>query len=232
MQIGICDDIEIFRTHMAELCAGYFNNKNINFEIIQFSLGKELLNFKEKIDILILDIELPEIDGIEVKDYLDKRKEEIAIIYVTNHIERMKEAFGRNVYGFIEKKENKERLFILLDKICDNIIDYCHIEVETNLIKKLIKSNDIIRLEVKNQYVDIHTKIGIYLKRVSLSELETKLSAYDFCRIDRKHIVNLKFVDSINDGVKLTNGYQYNLTNKMYSRFKSAYINYIKKKAV
>ena len=52
---------------------------------------------------VFLDIELEKEDGIEIKDYMMKNMEETKIVFITSHQDRMPEAFGRNVLGFINK---------------------------------------------------------------------------------------------------------------------------------
>lgn len=62
-----------------------------------------MLSYSDSLDILILDIEMPEMSGIEVKKRLERIRNHTLILYVTGHVEFMQEAFGTYVFGFVEK---------------------------------------------------------------------------------------------------------------------------------
>lgn len=77
-----------------------------------------------------LDIEMGKISGIEVKDQLLEKNCETQIVFLTSHSECMKEAFGRNVVGFIEKKNITDELSVILKNI------QRHIERRKNMVGK------------------------------------------------------------------------------------------------
>ena len=99
MTIGICDDEEIIRWELKRICNQLLVERDLCCEIIEFQNGMELLSFSKCLDILILDIEMSGVGGIEVKNRLQSLKRDVIIIYVTSHDEMMGEAFGLNEIG-------------------------------------------------------------------------------------------------------------------------------------
>ena len=99
--IGICDDEQKSREILLSFCRQLFVDKE-NYKIKEFVSGEEVLK-SEKTDILLLDIEMCGIDGIVVKDELQNQGEEVDILFITNYSERMQEAYGKNVFGFLHK---------------------------------------------------------------------------------------------------------------------------------
>ena len=92
MIVGICDDEEQMRDKIEKLCRKNYNIQNVQYE--QFADGEEVENTNVNINILILDIKMPKVGGIEVKNIFEEQKKNTLIIFVTNHGELIHEAFG------------------------------------------------------------------------------------------------------------------------------------------
>ena len=113
MKIGICDDSVNDMKQIKETCTECLKNECENIEIITFSSAEEFLESDKIIDILILDIEMDGMSGIELKNYLQRKEIKTMIIFVTDHDELVLSAFGMNVFGFAMKKMiNNQLLFI------------------------------------------------------------------------------------------------------------------------
>ena len=85
MVIAICDDEEVIRHKCSKICKELISNYNRSFEIIQYEDGKDI--DREDIDILILDIEMPIVDGLSVKEMLQNKGIDTYIIFVTSIIQ-------------------------------------------------------------------------------------------------------------------------------------------------
>ncbi len=102
LQIAICDTIEYNRKRISLFCEKFFADKFINYEIQEYASGESLL-LQDFPDVLFLEIEMKQIDGILVKEILHKLNAATKIVYVSNKLEKIQEAFGKNVYAFLEK---------------------------------------------------------------------------------------------------------------------------------
>ena len=99
-RIGICDDEEACRIEISESIRNIALKNDIEVKIIQYESGIQVMDC-EKPDILILDIEMEHIDGLEVSDLLEQTDNEVLIIFCTRHDEIMSKAYGQNVTDFI-----------------------------------------------------------------------------------------------------------------------------------
>ena len=72
VNIAICDDEEIILEIMKEKCITILNESNIEYDIILFNNGRKLLKEVEDIDIIFLDINMPELDGFSIAELLRK----------------------------------------------------------------------------------------------------------------------------------------------------------------
>lgn len=87
MVIGICDDENVIRDKIEKICINETKKYCEDVVIQKYSDGREVL--EKDFDILILDIEMEDVDGIVVKNYFQKRKKDTIIIFVTSHNEMM-----------------------------------------------------------------------------------------------------------------------------------------------
>ena len=100
MRIAVCDDQVIYREELIKQCKTILNE---NTYYGCFDSGECLLHAEEEFDLLFLDIEMTGMDGIQVKDILEQKQSSMKIIFLTSHEERMIEAFGNHVIGFLKK---------------------------------------------------------------------------------------------------------------------------------
>lgn len=117
IKIGICDDEEIDRSEIRDICIRIAKERSEKICIYEYSTAKDFLLDNKKEDILILDIEMQEMSGVELKNKLQNRGINIFIIFVSNHSEMIMSAFGLNVFGFI----NKNNLYAQLPEVLSSV---------------------------------------------------------------------------------------------------------------
>ncbi len=97
-----------------KICKNIIDSFPVKYEMIEFTNEEIFLSFQESLDILVLDIELPKINGITIKNRLQERREETLIIFVINYEELIKEVFEIYVIGFVNKLEMETQLMAML----------------------------------------------------------------------------------------------------------------------
>lgn len=176
----------------------------------------EAMNFlqKEKIDILLLDIQMPEITGLEFARSL---KNPPAVIFTTAYSEYAVESYELNVLDYLLKPiafprflqainkvvERKEGLTTTVSaptrepKPAENTEENGSIIIKSG--PKLFKINyaDLIYIEGQREYVTFHTTKQRIVTLYSLKDLEEKLPSNQFVRIHKSYIVSLKHIDSV-----------------------------------
>ena len=93
LRIGICDDEDIILDILKKIVSSCLEQLDYEAEIILFNSGKNLLEQKQQFNIVFLDLEMPELDGIETGRQLRRQQEDCKIIVATNRRDRFKEAF-------------------------------------------------------------------------------------------------------------------------------------------
>lgn len=211
IKIAICDDEAVYRESTEVMCKAFFDGKEgeaysvEGLDIDVFPSGREIIASDKAYDILLLDIEMPERDGISVKEYFETHHKQTRIIFMTSHKERVLEAFGKNVVSFLVKPLCKEDFQKVMQKtladICGQIL-----EIEENGEFFVIPVNQIRYIEAQDKYTVTVTETGKYLMRRTMKFWEGVLPCQDFCRIHKSYLVNLEYFEKKGDEVWLDKG--------------------------
>ena len=229
--VAICEDERYILEELRRKVEKYINRKSLDASIKTFMSGEELLKAKKKFDIILLDLMLPGIDGLEVARQISCRSR---IIFVTSYREYAVEAFDANAVHYLVKPVTEERLFSALDRAVNQT------EQMDNQALTLIKSGktqvifirDILYCEVFNHQVRIHTVHGTYDYFGTLDMLETKLDER-FFRCHRSFVVNMSCVAGQEKGVAiLTNGESIFISRRKQADFMQKLLNFLKNEVI
>ena len=229
--VAICEDEGYILEELRKKVEKYINRKSLDASIKTFTSGEELLKAKKKFDIILLDLMLPGIDGLEVARQISCRSR---IIFVTSYREYAVEAFDANAVHYLVKPVTEERLFLALDRAVNQT------EQMDNQALTLIKSGktqvilirDILYCEVFNHQVRIHTVHGTYDYFGTLDMLETKLDER-FFRCHRSFVVNMNCVAGQEKGVAiLINGERIFISRRKQADFMQKLLNFLKNEVI
>ncbi|MCJ8009780.1 LytR/AlgR family response regulator transcription factor [Lederbergia wuyishanensis] len=154
---------------------------------------------KNKIDLLIADIEMPGISGYELADFIQTHGLLISVIFVTAKSGYAVHAFELNVHDYILKPYKKERLLQALAKYRDkqhagNLTGRLILKQKGHI--EMIPKKDIIFAERTGRSTTIYTPNQSYETYMTMNELEGSLRENNFIRSHRSFIINLHFVKS------------------------------------
>jgi len=159
----------------------------------------EALN-QNDVDLLFLDIEMPEMSGIELLRTLVHKPQ---VILTTSHKEYALDAYELNVVDYLIKPVTLPRLLKALSKVKRSAHqvsveqDYFFVKKDSVLIKVPVK--EILWVEALGDYVTLHTKNERFILHVTLKSVESKLPSSKFVRVHRSFIVHLDNVRTIED---------------------------------
>lgn len=228
MRIAVCDDLRIYIDDVIANCKKAFADENLIFDC--FSSGEELLASDLKSAFLFLDIEMSGIDGIGVKDILERRKCETKIIFLTSHEERMVEAFGENVIGFLHKPLQQDAFDKIVSKM-KRILNRPTVEWEHEGKLYVVYPEDIRYIEAQDKYTCVVTDEEKYLVRRTIAEWEGILPKPDFCRVNRSCLIHFKFFDKTRDKISLEEGKAVRISRIHKEAILAQYMQYVRKRA-
>lgn len=222
MVIGICDDEKVTRDVTERVCREIVGKYSEELEIVTFEDGIEVLD--EDLDILILDIEMEQVDGIQVKENYQRRNKDTIIIFATSHEEMMAQAFGVNVIGFVTKKYMEAQLPPMLESAIRKLMKTVTVDG--------VDSRNICYIKAEHVYNILHLADGSEISvRISSSELEQTLSGVGFVRVHRAYIVNLAYVDKFRDKYMIVDEDEVPISSRLKTKIKHQYELYCKENA-
>ena len=185
-----------------------------------------------KPDLLFLDINMPGRDGFQLLESLDHAPH---VIFVTAYDEHALHAFQVNALDYLMKPIDPERLEAALNKLPRGDGDLPQrdmLKADDQIFLKdgekcwFVTLKDVRLFESECNYVRVRFNDQKPLVLRSLNKLEEKLDPHVFFRANRKHIVNLKWVDNIQPWfsgglmVKLKTGEEVEVSRRQAARFK------------
>jgi two-component system, LytTR family, response regulator len=164
----------------------------------------EVLIAEKRPDLIFLDINMPGRSGFELLESLDQAPE---VIFVTAYDEHALKAFSVNALDYLLKPIDPERLAAAIGKLHDHgspegpVRDLLH-ETDQIFLKDgekcwFVTLKDVRSFESEGNYVRVRFGDQKPLVLRSLNKLEEKLDPLVFFRANRKHIINLRWVESI-----------------------------------
>ena len=211
MNCLIVDDNKIARTTMKQL-ASLVKDITIVGECSNAIDAINLLQ-EQSVDLVLLDIEMPGMTGLELTKNLGNKRP--VIIFTTSKTEYAAEAFELNVADYIVKPVTPARFIQAIDKareiLQSNTEEFKMNEEEfifirdSNIVRRL-KLDDILFAEAMGDYVKLYTAQKFYAIHTTLKAVEERLPVYKFLRVHRSYMVALTKIDTIQDGALVING--------------------------
>jgi len=166
------------------------------------SLEASKLLRAQPVDLLLLDVEMPEMSGLDLISTLNK---EAMVIMASASRDYAVEAFEQNVIDYLVKPVGYPRFLIAAQKALEkvkqqnqnNITDFTFVKVEQKLVK--IPFGEIFYIEALGDYVHIVANNKKTIVYSTMKSIESKFPANKFIRVHRSFIVNLDKIGSIED---------------------------------
>lgn len=190
-------------------------------------------------ELVFLDIQMPKIDGFEMLELLDYMPQ---VIFCTAYDQYAIQAFDKKAVDYLLKPFSKSRFAEALEKVksgksttvksnLPQVADYQkpldRIVVKDRKEIVIIDVADIDFLEAQDDYVEICTDMGQWLKQKTMKYFETSLDPQKFCRVHRKFIIQVDRLSKIDKLGKesyiaiLKNGRKIPVSQSGYNRLKN-----------
>lgn len=211
MKIAVCDDeYKILEEIAAFIEKEFPGNKVQTFSDSQAFLSSVRAAPDAEPELLLLDIDMPGMTGMELAAEITSEKVRTLIVFVTAHDELVYDSFKYHPFAFVRKKFLQEEL--------RNVLLDCQKEIDGRTSKKrfvfqngsqlvnLVQS-EILYFEGQANYLAIHTVDGEYRMRSTMSAVEKELGDSGFLRIHKGFLVNLEHVRILKtEGLELDSG--------------------------
>lgn len=232
IKVAVIDDLESERETLKSYLARMETDGKQSFSVKYYTCSEEVLdNTENKFDIMIFDIDMPGMNGMDAAREIRKRDNNVVIMFVTNVAQYAINGYEVNAVDYVLKplsyydfvmKINRAINKVSLNKdssiVVDSLDGVCSLKI-----------SEIVYVEVMLHYVIYHTKSGDYRSRGSMKDVEKELYLHSFRRCHKSYLVNLKYVKMIKTlEIEIDGGTILPISRKWKNDFMQEYITYIK----
>lgn len=156
-------------------------------------------------DVVLLDVRMPGLDGIELASVLARFSTPPAVIFVTAHEEYALDAFNVDATAYLLKPVSEERLARVLERVTTKRSEHDGVEDPLDVLAvelpgrtMLVARAEVEWVEAAGDYIRLHTSAGgSHLVRLPLGVLEEHWNAHGFARVHRGYLVALRAVKEL-----------------------------------
>lgn len=234
IRIAICDDEDNIVNKIEGIVRNYQSKVHSQFEIHTFSNGIDLISSQFKFDLIFLDIEMPDVDGIRAAKKIREKDKNVRFVYVTSHSECALNVFAVHPFDFAVKPVDANKIHEILN-------EYMEYSKQRDFGEKVtLKTiSETIVLNLKNviafEYTDnrrilVHTADKSDEIRGSITEILQTINSEHFVSPHKSLIINLREVNKIADfTIFMSNGLKIPVAQKRLKEFQTVLSLYMHK---
>ena len=202
ISIAIVEDDKTAHKAIKDYLESYADDNSYSYVISDYYTGQELLtHYRANYDVIFLDIQMPELDGLSAAAEIRKNDKDVIIVFITSLAQYALQGYKVQAYDYIVKPFTFKTLSVTLDRIMqivENRPEKKTIMIQTE--KKMIKIpvTDITYIEVSKHVFICHTLHEKYpFKATSMKALEKEFAPYHFSRCNNCYLINLIHITSV-----------------------------------
>ena len=215
IRIAICDDEERAVALHEKIVKDSLQACGIGYEITTYTQSRNLLyDITDDgffYDLILLDIEMPGVSGMEIPQQIKGFLPNVKVIFVTSHTEYAIDAFELSIFRYVPKSNLEAKLIAAVTDAAKLIELEAGQEYTIQTVNRMekIPYRDIFYIQRDGKNASIVSSAGTSKVRKSLQRVFEELNTPEFIFIDRGYIVNVIQIMKISDGMAvLKNGEQ------------------------
>lgn len=230
MRIAIVEDEAVYQQQLREYLMQYQEEFRCTLQVSVFDSGISFVHsFASQFDIILLDVAMPYIDGIDTARRIREVDSDVVILFVTNQAQHAIRGYEVDALDYILKPISyfafSQRLKRALSRVSRR--DEPCIVLNLKSEPRKLKISSIYYIEVRDHSLVYHTMDGDYSVFGSLKDEEQKLAQYHFFRCNKGYLVSLRHVDNVQNGCAVVNGQSLMISRPRKAAFMEALTDYL-----
>lgn len=230
MRIAIVEDEAQQREQLHTYIQQYAGETGQSFEVVLFSNGADLLkDYTPQYDIILLDIEMPGLNGMEAAGRLRSMDGDVVLMFVTNMAQYAINGYAVGALDFVLKQVNYYTFTVRLARAIRRARQRKNGQILLTLpdCVRRLDTQQIHYVEVQNRMLHYHTELGEFVLRGTMQSAEKELSRYHFVRCNHWYLVNLSHVAEVRRDMVVVAGAELEISRRNRTAFLTALTEYV-----
>jgi len=232
VKIALVEDNELHREQISQEINAYFDELNEACELRLFDNGSDMLDHYNAVggyDLLLLDIQLPGIDGVSLAKQVRQHDEKVLIVFITSMTAYAVQGYSVHALDYILKPINRISFRSTLDLARELFQQRKEHFISVTTSEGLVKLDisQIYYIETEKHAVRLHYTKGSFHINDTLKSIEEKLKNAPFCRCNNCYLVNLAHVERVKKEDVIVAGHELSFSRLRYKPFMEALTNYL-----
>ena len=229
-RIAIVEDDREYVKELRTYLNQYAAEEGQEFEISVFYDGAEILeNYVPKYDLILLDIEMQKINGMDAAEKIRETDENVVLMFITNMAQYAIRGYSVGALDFVMKPITYYTFSMKIKRALKRVQKR---EISSILLTlpdgvKKLEARQIYYLEVQNRQLHYHTDEGEIVVRGSLQSAENLLPSDTFAKCNHWYLVNLMHVTEVRKNTAVVGPYELEISRRNRSGFLEALTKYI-----
>ncbi len=202
VRVVVVEDERKYAEQLEQFVYRYGEEHGVEFSVRFFSSGVDFISdYSSQADIVFMDIEMPQMNGMDCAVKLRKTDANVPLIFVTSSTHYAVRGYEVDAIGYMVKPVVYFPFSVLMDKVMTRIAqaEGKEIFVQNREYVKRLTSKEIHYVEVMDHYLIYHTEEGEFRGIGKMKDVESQLSGSDYFRCGNSYLVNLRYVQEIDD---------------------------------
>lgn len=198
LNISICDDDKSSVDKLAGLLEKYCQRNGLEYKPATFTKGSDLLESNlAECDILFLDVDMGQENGIAIAHEIRKFNKEVIIIYVSGYVQYAPSGYNVKAFAYILKNDLDDLFETTMDDVVKQL-NYRGMMYKIKTEEEIsLPVKDILYIESFDKVTDIHTTDSRYTVRQSLGDTAKQLADKGFVQIHKSYVVNMRHITKL-----------------------------------
>lgn len=230
LRIAIVEDELSARKQIEKYIERYSEMEHLEIQTILFRDGGEILqNYQPVYDIILLDIEMPHVNGMDAAERIREMDSEVVLMFITNMAQYAIRGYAVGALDFVMKPLNYYTFSTHLVRAIKRVQSKGREQILLSLTDRVRKIDvrQIYYVEVQNRMLHYHTDEGEFILRGTMQSAEQQLAPHHFVRCNYWYILNLMHVTEVRKDIAVVAGHELEISRRNRTSFLTALTEYM-----
>lgn len=228
MKFLICDDDDLMLKKLSLLIKNSPENKCYSNKIIEITNPTDV-NIADEYDVAFLDIDMPQMSGIDLARKIHEQWPNTVIIFITNYVQYAPDGYEVGAFRYLMKNQITEKLIDYLDlAIKERTKRLRVITIQINGERINVPVSNILYMESSARIITMHLIENVrpmYQFYGNISDLAQKFEILGFLRVHKSYLVNMKYIEIFQcKRLEIKGGILIPSSERKYSELKQRYL--------